>query len=90
MYEQLCSDENLYLAYRKAARGKRGKAPAAHFEYRLEDNRAMYASLTELNLAHDYWVIPGIKLDLPRLSAWIGSDGLQFAVRHCGGGSKRE
>ncbi|MDY0020304.1 MAG: reverse transcriptase domain-containing protein [Anaerolineae bacterium] len=38
MYEQLCSDENLYLAYRKAARGKRGKAPAAHFEYRLEDN----------------------------------------------------
>jgi hypothetical protein len=39
---------------------------------------------------HIYWEIPGIKHDLPRLSAWIGSDGLQFAVRHFGGGSKGE
>ncbi|MEA3309306.1 MAG: reverse transcriptase domain-containing protein, partial [Chloroflexota bacterium] len=30
--------DNLYLAYRKAAKGKRGKEPAARFEYRLEDN----------------------------------------------------
>jgi RNA-directed DNA polymerase len=29
---------NLYLAYRKAARGKRGHGPAARFEFRLEDN----------------------------------------------------
>ncbi|MBN1922332.1 MAG: RNA-dependent DNA polymerase, partial [Anaerolineae bacterium] len=38
LYTQLCSWDNLYLAYRKAARGKRGKGPAACFEYRLEDN----------------------------------------------------
>ena len=38
MYQQVCSWENLYLAYRKAAKGKRGKVPAARFEYRLEDN----------------------------------------------------
>ncbi len=38
MYKQLCSWDNLYLAYRKAARGKRGKPSAACFEYRLEDN----------------------------------------------------
>jgi RNA-directed DNA polymerase len=38
MYAQLCHWANLYLAYRKAARGKRGRPPAARFEYRLEDN----------------------------------------------------
>jgi retron-type reverse transcriptase len=30
--------ENLLLAYRKAAKGKRGHADVAEFEYRLEDN----------------------------------------------------
>lgn len=38
LYEQLCSWDNLYRAYRKAAKGKRGKPPAARFEYCLEDN----------------------------------------------------
>jgi hypothetical protein len=38
MYAALCSWQNLYLAYRKAAKGKRGKVPAASFEYHLEDN----------------------------------------------------
>ena len=57
--------------------------------YLLENNRAMHATLTELNLAHEYWDIPGIKHDLRRLSAWLGTDGLQFAVRHFGGGLKR-
>lgn len=38
MFEQLCSWENLLLAYEKAARGKRGRAPVAAFEYCLEDN----------------------------------------------------
>jgi retron-type reverse transcriptase len=37
-YEELCSWENLRLAHRKAAKGKRGKGPAAAFEYRLADN----------------------------------------------------
>jgi hypothetical protein len=38
MFDQLCSWDNLYLAYRLAAKGKRGRAAAASFEYRLEDN----------------------------------------------------
>jgi hypothetical protein len=38
MYPQLCSWDNLHLAWRKAAKGKRGKGPAARFEFHLEDN----------------------------------------------------
>lgn len=38
MFVELASWENLLLAARKAAKGKRGRAPAAAFEYRLEDN----------------------------------------------------
>ena len=38
MYAEICSWDNLLLAYRKAAKGKRGLPPAATFEYRLEDN----------------------------------------------------
>lgn len=38
MYTHLYSWNNLCLAYRNAARGKRGKPPAAGFEYLLEDN----------------------------------------------------
>jgi RNA-directed DNA polymerase len=38
LYTELASFENLYLAYRKAARGKRGQAPVAGFEFDLEAN----------------------------------------------------
>jgi len=38
MYQQLCSWDNLLLAYRKASQGKRGNPSVAAFEYRLEDN----------------------------------------------------
>jgi hypothetical protein len=38
VYEKVCSWENLLLAYRRAAKGKRGHANVAAFEYRLEDN----------------------------------------------------
>jgi retron-type reverse transcriptase len=38
MYETICDWDNLLLAYRNAAAGKRGRASAATFEYRLEDN----------------------------------------------------
>jgi hypothetical protein len=38
MYSQLTSWSNLLLAYRKAAKGKRGQANVATFEHRLEDN----------------------------------------------------
>lgn len=38
MYKQLTSWDNLLEAYRRAAKGKRGKANVATFEYRLEEN----------------------------------------------------
>lgn len=38
MFEQLCSWDNLLLAHRRAAKGKRGHAGVAAFEFRLEDN----------------------------------------------------
>ena len=38
MFEHLHSWENLLLAYRRAAAGKRGRSAAAGFEHRLEDN----------------------------------------------------
>ena len=38
VYADIHQFENLYNAYRQAARGKRGRAPAAAFEFRLEDN----------------------------------------------------
>jgi len=38
VYEQIYAWDNLLLAFRRAAKGKRGKPPAAAFEYRLEEN----------------------------------------------------
>lgn len=38
MYERICAWDNLRLAYRKAATGKRGQPVVAAFEHRLEDN----------------------------------------------------
>jgi len=38
LYPQICAWENLEWAYRRARKGKRGRAPAADFERRLEDN----------------------------------------------------
>jgi len=38
MYTQLCSWDNLLLAYAKAGKGKRGQVNVAAFERRLEDN----------------------------------------------------
>jgi RNA-directed DNA polymerase len=38
MYSQLCTWDNLLLAYHKAAKGKRGHPNVAAFEYRLEDH----------------------------------------------------
>ena len=37
MYASICAWDNLWLAYRKAARGKRGKRSAAIFEFQLAD-----------------------------------------------------
>ena len=38
LYSSLTTFENLYLAYQKAARGKRGQPPVARFDYNLEEN----------------------------------------------------
>ena len=38
LYPQVCDFENLYQAYRKARKGKRGRAEVAAFEFCLEDN----------------------------------------------------
>jgi hypothetical protein len=38
MYERIFAWDNLLLAYRRAAKGKRGHACVAAFEHRLEDN----------------------------------------------------
>ena len=38
LYPKICTWENLYLAWRKARKGKRGRPPAASFEYNLEEN----------------------------------------------------
>ncbi len=38
LYDEVTSFENLYVAYRKAARGKRGQAPVATFEFNVEAN----------------------------------------------------
>lgn len=46
LYPQIVTWYNLHEAWRKARRGKRGKIPAASFEYHLEDN--LIALQTEL------------------------------------------
>ena len=46
MVNQLCSWDNLLLAYRRAAKGKRGHVNVASFEHHLEDN--LTALRTEL------------------------------------------
>jgi hypothetical protein len=46
LYAQICSFENLYLAYRKARRGKRGKESVAEFEFDQEE--ALYRLREEL------------------------------------------
>jgi retron-type reverse transcriptase len=38
LYEQVLDWDNLYLAYRKARKGKRSRPPAATFEFDLESN----------------------------------------------------
>jgi RNA-directed DNA polymerase len=38
VYTQVCSWDNLLLAYRRASKGKRGQPNVAAFEHRLEDN----------------------------------------------------
>jgi RNA-directed DNA polymerase len=38
LYPRICSFNNLYLAFQKARRGKRGRPDVATFEYDLEQN----------------------------------------------------
>jgi RNA-directed DNA polymerase len=48
LYSKVTGWDNLYLAYRKARKGKRGRPPAASFEYDLEANLvALHRDLVE-------------------------------------------
>jgi RNA-directed DNA polymerase len=38
LFQSVCTWENLWGAYKKAARGKRGRSSTAEFEYLLADN----------------------------------------------------
>jgi RNA-directed DNA polymerase len=38
LFDKVISWENLLIAHRKAAKGKRGRSAAARFEYNLTDN----------------------------------------------------
>ena len=38
LYARICDFENLRLAFKNAARGKRGRPDVAAFEYNLEEN----------------------------------------------------
>ena len=40
-YAEICSFENLYLAYRKARKGKRGRAGPAAFE-RVQQAKSLF------------------------------------------------
>jgi len=40
LYTRICDWDNLYRAYRRARKGKRGREPVANFEYNLEANLA--------------------------------------------------
>ncbi len=55
LYERIMAFENLYLAFRKARRGKRGHPDVATFEMYLEDN---LLQLHEALLLESYWPGP--------------------------------
>ena len=49
-YDQLCAWDNLSLAWRKAAKGKRGRPAAARFEYHLVVASHIILRLSDLSL----------------------------------------
>lgn len=51
-------------------------------DFLLEHNRQMHATLEAAGLEHEYSEVAGVKHDLGKLSHWLGSDGLEFAVKH--------
>lgn len=66
-----------------ALRGKLGiKMLVGEFDFHLTNNRAMHQALVDAKLDHEFSEVPDTKHDLKRLSQWIGSDGLEFAVKH--------
>lgn len=54
MWDSICAWENLWLAYRRAAKGKRGTASTARFEYQVADH---LAELPIGNLTSQFWSI---------------------------------
>ncbi|MBV7338924.1 hypothetical protein KFU94_64035 [Chloroflexi bacterium TSY] len=53
-YADIYDWENLYLAYRKAAKGKCGRIPAAGFEFRYLDSMVWLQWLVVVFLPHWY------------------------------------
>jgi len=61
MYAELCSRDNLLLAYAKASRGKRGQPGVAAFERRLEDHvldlqQALLAQTYQPGRYHSFYI----------------------------------
>ncbi|MBI1876898.1 MAG: hypothetical protein HYR94_01445 [Chloroflexi bacterium] len=85
LYEQITGWDNLHLAYKKAAKGKRGKGPAARFEYRLEDNlAALQRELLDKTYQPGQYTPPRLlPLDcqIQRFMARIWQSGLSKAVK---------
>jgi len=71
MYTRICDWENLRLAHRKAARGKRGKHAAAAFEYNLVAARiATGTTRTTTGTTTGFgWWSPTSFVDLPEMSS---------------------
>ncbi len=61
-YEQLTAFANLWLAWKKAAKGKRGKEAVAAFEYHLEENllslqRALQAQTWQPGAYYSFYIL---------------------------------
>jgi enterochelin esterase-like enzyme len=66
-----------------ALRGKIGiKIVIGSLDGHVTNNRAMHQALTDLKLDHEFSEVPESGHDIRRLSMWLGSDGLEFAVKH--------
>lgn len=68
-YAQVYDWDNLYLAWRKAARGKRGRVAAARFEYHLEDNGFRVVASHVIPQAGGCFILPA---RLPEMPGGVG------------------
>lgn len=80
LYTQICRWDNLYLAYRQARRGKRGRIPAATFEFHLEENLVTLQMKESPIFSKTYdlllWLIP-TTLKFPREQRFLLARAIQ-------------